>query len=88
MAFKAVSRAGKLYFVPGALPVPPEQGADARDARVEGDVSAITFARTWAEVPLPVPVVVEAPAPAPEAEPAVDASAAAEAPRSERRKAR
>lgn len=90
MAFKAVSRGGRLYFVPGALDVPREQGTDAQPARVEGDLAQVTFARSWAEVPLPEPAPVPAsppaPPPAPEPAPVVDASAEAEAPRSERRK--
>jgi len=98
MAFKAVSREGRLYYVPGALVVPLEHAADAQSARVEGDISQITFARTWDEVPLPaVPTPPTPPEPPPvvEERPVVEelsvvteGSASVEVPRSERRKHR
>ncbi len=90
MSFKAVSRNGQLFYVPAALAVPPEQAGDARPALVEGDVSKITFARTWADVPAPAPMPPPPPppAPAPVDEPIVESLPGDEPSRTERRKPR
>lgn len=55
MAFKSVTRGGRVYFVPGALPVPVGQRDDVRVARVKGCVAQITYVRDWSTVPLPDP---------------------------------
>jgi hypothetical protein len=86
MSFKAVTRGGRLFYVPGALAVPQEQGFDARVAQVEGDTSKIVFVRSWEEVPLPEPQVVVA-LPEPERTIEVLPALVFNPPRSERRKA-
>lgn len=100
MPFKTVTRAGRVYYVPGALDVPKGQAADVREALVEGDTDHITFARKWEDVPLPVealppetPPVETAPTEPPPADPDSDQTAVSVPPlnairQTERRKGR
>lgn len=50
MPFKAVTRRGQVYYVPGALPVPPEH-SDAALAGPVGPSDPGLFVASWALVP-------------------------------------
>lgn len=50
MPFKTVTRRGQVYYVPSALPVPPEHSDAAPAGRVDPSAPAF-FVASWSPVP-------------------------------------